>query len=145
MKSMWPNSVAIFYYRLQRSWAKVIFSQVCVKNSVHGEEGVCLSACWDTPPDQTPLDQAPPRPGTSPRPGTPRPGTPQDRTPPQEADCSIRSTSGQYASYWNAFLYDLFFTGPGGPWPPWICYCPWTSDLGTLLVVITGDLLKCVF
>ena len=29
---------------------EVIFSQACVKNSVHGGEGVCLSACWDTPP-----------------------------------------------------------------------------------------------
>ena len=39
-------------YRPQRSWAKVIFSQACVKNSVHGGggEGVCLSACWDTHP-----------------------------------------------------------------------------------------------
>ena len=27
------------------------------------------------------------------------------RPPPREADCSIRSTSGRYASYWNAFLF----------------------------------------
>ena len=60
-------------YRLQRSWAKVIFSQVCVKNSVHRGEGVCLSACWDTPPwtrhtTSPPWDQAhhPPGPGTPP-------------------------------------------------------------------------------
>ena len=26
---------------------------MCVKNSVHGGGGVCLSACWDTPPGQT--------------------------------------------------------------------------------------------
>ena len=25
-----------YYYRPQRSWAKVIFSEACVKNSVHG-------------------------------------------------------------------------------------------------------------
>ena len=27
-------------------------------------------------------------------------------TPPPEADSSIRSTSGRYASYWNAFLFE---------------------------------------
>ena len=33
-------------------------------------------------------------------------GTPQEQTPPhREADCSIRSMSGRYASYWNAFLF----------------------------------------
>ena len=47
----------------KRSCGKVIFSQACVKNSVHGAGGVCLSACWDTPPGQTP----------SPPPGTPCP------------------------------------------------------------------------
>ena len=30
---------------------------------------------------------------------------PQWQTPPREADSSIRSTSGRYTSYWNAFLY----------------------------------------
>ena len=65
------------------------------------------------PRDQTPpLDQAdPPRPG---RPtGTrhpPRTRPPLDQTdPPPEADFSIRSTSGRYASYWNAFLFECFF------------------------------------
>ena len=51
----------------------------------------------------------PPRPGRHP-PGTwqgehpppPRPGRPPPR---REEDCSIRSMSGRYASYWNAFLY----------------------------------------
>ena len=81
-----------YFYRPQRSWAKVIFSQVCVKNSVHGGEGVCLSACWDTHPPppradtplgaDTPLDQTPP-PGTRHPPGTrpPGPGTPLDQAP----------------------------------------------------------------
>ena len=44
---------------------------------------------------QTPLDQADPQP--------PGPGRP----PPPEADSSIRSTSGRYASYWNAFLLTI--------------------------------------
>ena len=42
------------YYRPQRSCGKVMFSQACVKNSVHRGEGVCPSACWDTLPGQTP-------------------------------------------------------------------------------------------
>ena len=55
-------------------WGKVIFSEVCVKNSVH--RGVCLSACWDTTPwDQAPLLGS----GTPPRTRHPRhqalPGT----------------------------------------------------------------------
>ena len=109
-----------------------VFTGVC--DSVH--RGVCLSACWDTTspdqappgpdtpqtrhqppgpgtpqPDTTPLDQKPPRPGT-PQPGTPPdqtppgPGTPPGPDTPQEADASIRSMSGQYASYWNAFLFE---------------------------------------
>ena len=36
------------------------------------------------------------------------PGTRQ--TPPREEDCRIRSMSGWYASYWNAFLFSNFFT-----------------------------------
>ena len=68
----------LFYYRPQRSWAKVIFSQACVKNSVHGGGG-CLPQCMlgYTPP---------PRPGTPSRPGTPPgPGTPsQEQTPPRD-------------------------------------------------------------
>ena len=61
-------------YRPQQSWAKVIFSQACVKNSVH-RGGGCLPQCM--------LGYIPPTgPGTPPRPGTPlsrhppRPGTP---------------------------------------------------------------------
>ena len=74
---------------------------------------------------QTPRDLAdPPGPGRPPRdladtspqgPGRPPPpdladppGTwqtpPGPGRPPREADSSIRSTSGRYASYWNAFL-----------------------------------------
>ena len=83
------------FYRPQRSWAKVIFSQVCVKNSVHGGEGVCLSACWDTPspeqppprsihpPEQTPLqDQACPWSRHLPRTRPPGSSPPRDQTPP---------------------------------------------------------------
>ena len=50
------------------------------------------------PPTHPPWDQAhrPPRPDRHP--------PDQADTPPPEADSSIRSTGGRYASYWNAFL-----------------------------------------
>ena len=63
-------------YRPQRSWAKVIFSQAYVKNSVHGGGRGCLPQCmlgYTPPPDQAdnPLDQA---------------DTPPEQTPPDQAD-----------------------------------------------------------
>ena len=115
-----------------------IFTSMCQEFCPGGGgEGVCLSACWDTPPqsrhtpppeqthhppEQTPLDQADPTspPGADTPPRTrqtplgaatipPGPGRPprSRHHPPREADSSIRSTSGQYASYWNAFLLNL--------------------------------------
>ena len=62
--------------------AKVIFLHLSVIHSVHGGEGVCLSACWDT---------TPPRPGRHPLgPGRHPPGSgrhPQTRqTPPDQVD-----------------------------------------------------------
>ena len=59
------------------------------------------------PPHQTrhhhpPGSRHPPGPDTHPREQTPTP--PGADTPLREADSSIRSTSGRYASYWNAFL-----------------------------------------
>ena len=54
----------------------------------------------DTPWSRHPTDQAHP-----PRADPPdQPHTPDQAPPPKEADCSIRLTSGRYASYWNAFL-----------------------------------------
>ena len=104
--------------------AKVIFLHLCVIHSVH-RGGVPDQAPPPPPMDQThpwtrhPPDQTPP--GTDIPPGTDTPtgadptppGTrhpPPDQTPPGtrshpgEADTRIRSTIGQYASYWNAFL-----------------------------------------
>ena len=87
-------------------WGKVIFfTHVC--HSVHGG-GVCLSACWDT----IPQDHAPP-PGTMhPPPGTTHPPsgpcTPREQCPPPRRACwEIRSTRGRYASYWNAILFKV--------------------------------------
>ena len=71
-------------YWPQRSWAKVIFSQACVKNSVHGG-GFCLSACWDATPPSSP-------PGANTPPGSRPPGPdppPWEQTPlsrPPQAD-----------------------------------------------------------
>ena len=100
------------------------FTRVC--HSVHRWWGVCLRACWDTiprpPGPGTPQDQVPPPgPGTPPRTRHPlgsRPSPPGSRhpcweqtpplgtgSPPPHSDCwEIRSTSGWYASYWNAIL-----------------------------------------
>ena len=73
-----PKRLLSYVYRPQRSWAKVTFSQVCVKNSVHrGGEGVCLSACWDTPPGADTPPRADP-PGASPHTPIPTP----EQTPP---------------------------------------------------------------
>ena len=76
--------------------------------------GVCLSACLDTPSraDTPPGSRHPPPPlpraDTFPGSRHPLPEqTPPSRhPPPPEADSSIRSTSGRYASYWNAFLFE---------------------------------------
>ena len=89
-----------------------------VYDSVNGG-GVCLSACWDTttPPEAN-------TPGSRHRPGTDTPQKqtphgsrhpweqtppwsrhPLEQTPPPCRACwEIRSTRGQYASYWNAIL-----------------------------------------
>ena len=93
-------------YRPQRSWAKVMFLQASV---ILSTGGVCLSACWDTPlpPDQTPLRPDPPET----RPPPDQTSSPRDR--PWEADASIWSMCGRYASYWNAFLFPLFLSISG--------------------------------
>ena len=85
------EKVAItIYYRPQRSWAKVIFSQACVKNSVH-RGGGCLPQCMlgYTPPSRPPKDQTPQRrhpPEQTPQgrhtPGTRHPPSGADTTPP---------------------------------------------------------------
>ena len=52
------------FCRPQRSCGKVMFSEACVKNSVHkgAGGGVCPSVCWDTPGQihtPSPLGQTP--------------------------------------------------------------------------------------
>ena len=64
------------------SCGKVLFSQACVKNSVHGEGGMCGMH-------------------------TPRHACPPQAWPPGNTRgyYEMRSMSGRYESYWNAFLF----------------------------------------
>ena len=94
-----------------------MFSQACVKNSVH-KGGGCTPLLWQahplwqTPPSgrQTPTGQTPPG-QTSPAPlgryPWPRAGTPRDT--PRDGYCS-----GRYASYWNTFLFNIAYYKTGG-------------------------------
>ena len=87
------------------SCGKVIFSQACVKNSVHKR----VYTPWaDTPstlgrhlPRQTPPGRLPPGQTSTPRQtaDTPRQTHPP-APPPRDGHCIRR-----YASYWNAFLF----------------------------------------
>ena len=111
-------------YRPQRSCGQGnIFAPVC--HYVHRGEGVVSHKVLrqrqnpppgqgthpqsrPPPPDQThtPLNQTPP-PQTRHTPPLDKahPPTRHSPPPPREADSGIRSTSGRYASYWNAFLF----------------------------------------
>ena len=89
------------FYRPQRSWAKVMFLQACVCPR-GGGVSASVHAGIPTPP---PWADAPPPPGADPPQSRHPPGP---GSPPPEADCSIRLTSGRYASYWNAFLFVVF-------------------------------------
>ena len=98
-------------------WGKVIFSEACVKNSVH-RRGLpqCMLGYHPHPPPGTrhppppgagtPWDQAPPPRNRHPL----GPGTPPGPSTPSRPCWEIRSTSGRYASYWNAFLLSIFFS-----------------------------------
>ena len=114
------------YYRPQRSCGQGnIFAPVC--HSVH-RGGVSAGMPHplksrhprnrhppraDTPQEQTRpesrhtllLEQTPPRADTPPEQTPPKSRHPP---PPRVADSSIRSMSGRYASYWNAFLFFIF-------------------------------------
>ena len=106
------------FYRPQRSCGQGnIFAPVC--HSVHGGGG-CLPQCmlgyhtpWEhTPPpgadppwNRHPPEQTPPWGRHPPGGDTPPEQTPPRADPPREADSGIRSMSGRYAPYWNAFLF----------------------------------------
>ena len=101
------------YYRPQRSCGQGnIFAPLTCLSFCSQGGGVCLSACWDTthPREQThhaPLEQTHPQ-SIPPEQTPPLPleaDPPSSKHPPREADSGIRSISGRYASYWNAFLF----------------------------------------
>ena len=71
------------FYRPQRSWSKVIFSVVCVKNSVHGGAG--------TPRIGTPPRQVHPSAGRYPHGQVP----PGQVHPPKQ--CMLRDTGNKHA------------------------------------------------
>ena len=116
------------YYRPQRSCGQgYVFTRVCdsVNGGVspesppgtkenppgpgrppHRDQGEPPRTRQTPPgPRRTPPDQADPPTGTkeNPPPGPGRPPRTKEN-PPRGEHCSIRSMSGWYASYWNAFL-----------------------------------------
>ena len=86
------RKVVLFITGRNEVVAKVMFLLVSVILSTGG--GVCLSACWDTSP--------PPRERRPPKEGDP----PGRRHPLGRSPRGIRSMSGRYASYCNAFLFE---------------------------------------
>ena len=84
---MWENN----FYRPQRSCGKIMFSQASVILFTGG--GVS-----DRPLGQNPLSRH--TPGQTPYPWA-------DTPPPADGYCS-----GQYASYWNAFLFVILWQCP---------------------------------
>ena len=78
--------------------------------------GVCLSTGGsasvhagmpDPPGPGTPPPGSRPPPGADPPPRSRPSSGPGTPPPPRESDARIWSMSGQYASYWNAFLFSL--------------------------------------
>ena len=114
-------------YYLKHNWAiftgrnevvaKVMFLQVSVILLTGGVSGEPPRPRRTPPPNQAhtpPKPRRPPRtkenpPRTEENPPrtkeNPPPGTKEN--PPREEHCSIRSMSGRYASYWNAFLLQI--------------------------------------
>ena len=88
--------------------AKVMFLHVCVILFTGGVSRQAPPGTRQTPPDQAgkPL-------GPGPWTRQQSPQNQADPPPPrQEEDCSIRSMSGRYASYWNAFLFISYVQKP---------------------------------
>ena len=134
------GQISLFNYRPQRSWAKVIFSEACVKNSVH--RGGCSRFCsnfWGGAPDFALILGGCSRfcsnfsgGGSSKFSGG---GVFFGGVPPNFQggvffgggsskfsgggyfggggfSTGIRSTFGRYASYWNAFLFAFVLVHP---------------------------------
>ena len=77
-------------------WGKVIFSVVCVKNSVNRRRG-SASVHVGIPPGSRP----------------PWTRHPLEQTPLRSTCWEIRSTSGRYASHWNVILFRIISWSTG--------------------------------
>ena len=79
---LWLKVTALYFITARKRSLQRLCFYTCLSFCSRGVGGgVCLSACWDT---------------------IPSPGT---RYPLHSACWEIRSTSGRYASYWNAILF----------------------------------------
>ena len=96
-----PPRGLTYYYRPQRSWAKVMFLQASVILSTGGGSA-SVHAGIPPPP--------PPRPETVTRHNPPTPLPPGADTPhPREAVQHTVNEQVRYASHWNAFLFGIIF------------------------------------
>ena len=93
-----------FFTRHKRSCGKVMFSQACVKNSVH--RGGCVHPLGRHPLTRQISPWIPPGPGRHPLPTGPGRQPPEQAPPPPGRDSYC---SRWYASYWNAFFFSLIF------------------------------------
>ena len=85
-----------------------VFTGVCLSTGgvCHRSGGVChIPLPGQTPPGRHPPPDRCPNGQTPPWADTPTPG----QTPPFPVHAGIRSTSGWYASHWNAFLFPCSF------------------------------------
>ena len=123
IKRSQPVITSLHFYRPQQSWAKVIFLQASVILSMGGSLAGRPPLWQGEPPSkETPRQGEPPWQGEPPARRPPWQGEPpQQGEPPWQGDPprqgeppppgretplpAIRSMSGRYASYWNAFLY----------------------------------------
>ena len=78
-------------YWPQRSWSKVMFLQASV---ILSTGGICLSACWDTPP---PLGPDTP----------PRPDTPRKQTPAYGQRAAGTHPTGMHSCLWFNLIFGL--------------------------------------
>ena len=99
-------------YRPQRSCGQgYVLTRVCDSVNKGGVSGEPPLGTKENPPPGTkenpppgPRRTPPPRPRRTPLGTRETPPSPRTRQTPPPEHCSIRSMSGRYASYWNAFL-----------------------------------------
>ena len=107
--SICPMHLSIFTGRNEVGLRQCFYRRLwfCQRGGVSASVHARMPPREQTPPgSRPPLGADPPR-SRPPRSIHPREQTPPGAdTPPLEADSGIRSMSGRYASYWNAFLFE---------------------------------------